>query len=202
MKSLTLRSSIAFACALSLAGCGGGGGTLALAGSVYGLTKDGLVLQNNGADDLTVLAGSSTFVFPTLLGNDAGYNVTIKTQPAAAVCTVTGGQGTTSTFDITTVYVTCVTKNYDIGGPVSGLDSEGLVLVNGSVRQTIPAHATSFTMTNTDATTGAVLVGKVDDGAPYGVTVLSQPTGKTCTVANGVGTMGSAAVTNIAVTCV
>ena len=35
----------------------------------------------------------------------------------------------------------------------------------------------------------------------YAVTVQTQPTGLTCSVSNGTGTMGSAAVTNIAVTC-
>ena len=35
----------------------------------------------------------------------------------------------------------------------------------------------------------------------YAVTVQTQPTGLTCSVSNGTGTMGSAAVTDIAVTC-
>ena len=38
-------------------------------------------------------------------------------------------------------------------------------------------------------------------GAAYNVTVKTSPLGQTCTVANGTGTVGSANVTNVAVTC-
>ncbi len=38
-------------------------------------------------------------------------------------------------------------------------------------------------------------------GATYSVTVGTQPTGETCTVTNGSGTVGSANVTNVAVAC-
>ena len=43
----------------------------------------------------------------------------------------------------------------------------------------------------------------IASGAPYNVTVLTQPSGpsQSCTVANGSGTIGSADVTNVAVTC-
>jgi hypothetical protein len=42
----------------------------------------------------------------------------------------------------------------------------------------------------------------VGDGSPYGVTILAQPAGRSCTVVNGVGTMGNAAVKTVLVTCV
>src|SRR6202171_2400703 len=100
MKSLTLRSSIALVCALSLAGCGGGSGNLLLAGSVLGLTKDGLVLAN-GNETVAVPGGSLTFPSPQLLATDSSYNVTVKTQPTAAVCTVTNGTGNSGAFNVT-----------------------------------------------------------------------------------------------------
>jgi hypothetical protein len=199
MKSLTLRSSIALVCALSLAGCGGGSGNLLLAGSVLGLTKDGLVLQN-GNDTLAVPAGSSTFSFAQLLPTDANYAVTVKTQPTAAVCTVANGTGNSGAFNVTSVVVTCVTNSYDLGGTITGLTTDGLVLVNGPVQKAFPAGTTAFTMSQTQA--NGTITGKVPDGSPYGVTVLTQPTGHTCTVMNGVGTMGSSAVNSIQVTCV
>lgn len=202
MNSLNLRSSIALACALSVAGCGGGGGNLGLGGSVSGLTKPGLVLQN-GADTKAIDAGATSFFFDRLLANDESFDVTVKTQPTAAVCTVTNGKGNTGAFTVTSVIVSCITNSYELGGDISGLDAAatGLVLNNGPERKTIPAGATSFTM-NVTATDGTYVSGKVADGAPYGVTVLTQPQGKTCTVSNGSGTMGSAAVTNIQVKCV
>jgi hypothetical protein len=202
MKSLTLRSSIALVCALSLAGCGGGSGNLLLAGSVLGLTKDGLVLAN-GNDTVAVPAGSLTFSFPQLLATDSSYNVTVKTQPTAAVCTVTNGTGNSGAFNVTSVLVNCVTNSYDLGGTITGLTRTGLVLVNGRDQKAIPVGTTAtttFTMTQTPA--NGTVTGKVADGSPYGVTILTQPTGQTCTVTNGVGTMGSSAVNSIQVSCV
>ncbi len=43
---------------------------------------------------------------------------------------------------------------------------------------------------------------QVLDGAPYGITVLTQPPGLVCTVANGIGVMGEVDISNIVVTCV
>jgi hypothetical protein len=201
MKSLTQRASVALACALSLAGCGGGG-SLSLSGSVVGLNREGLVLVN-GKDTVSVPSGGTSFVFTQLLGNDQDFEVTVQTQPDAATCTVINGKGRTSTFNINSVIVSCVTDSYDIGGTVSGLPAgASVVLVNGPERQEVTANG-SFTMTKTSVGTDGkpVFSGKVSVGAPYGITVLTQPAGKTCTVANGVGTMAKAAVTNIEVTC-
>jgi hypothetical protein len=205
MKSLFLRSGVTLACALTLAACGGSGGTLALSGAVVGLGLNGLVLQNNAGDDLTVPAFSSTFVFPTYIGNDTGYNVTVKTNPPFTVCTPSGNTGRTANFDITTVLISCVTNAYEVGGTVQGLKADGLVLINGPDRKAIPAGATSFTMTTTTTdATGKVTstTGKVTYSAPYGITVLTQPTGQTCTVSNGTATMGGADVNNVVVTCI
>jgi hypothetical protein len=210
MKSLTLRASLALACALSLAGCGGGGGSLQLAGSVFGLNRDGLVLQN-GSEKLSVPNGSTVFAFIGLLSNDQDYDVTVANPPDSAACTVTGGKGRTSTFSISSVIVSCVTDSYDIGGKVSGLiGATGLVLNNGADRQEITADG-HFTMTRLAADGTTYVSGKVAVGSPYGVTVLTQPQGKTCTVANGVGTMTAppkttpvtttTQVDNIVVTC-
>jgi hypothetical protein len=191
MKSLFLRSSVALACALSLAACGGSSGSLLLGGQVFGLTKSGLELQNKTTGPaLPISSGQTVFSFNELLGNDEDFEVLVKTQPAGAVCTVTNGKGRSGAFNITSVVVSCVTNTYDLTGTVSGLDADGLVLVNGPDRVVVPKGAPS------------VAFAKVADGAPYGITVLTQPTGRTCSVANGVGTMGSGPVSNVQVTCV
>lgn len=205
MKSLFLRTGAALACALTLASCGGSGGSLLLGGTVYGLTKDGLVLQNNGANDLTVAAGATTFYFTNLIGNDTGYNVTIKSSPSSAVCKVnSGGTGRSATYDVTSVVIVCVTNTYNLGGTISNLTGDGLVLINGQDRVAVPKGATSFTFTNTTtaADGSTTTTGKVGDGLPYGVTVLTQPTGQTCTITNGTATMGSADVNNVQVNCI
>src|SRR5258705_386831 len=114
MKSLKLRSSIALACALSVAGCGGGGGNLGLGGSIFGLTKPGLVLQN-GADTKKIDAGATSFFFDRLLANDENFDVTVGTQPTAAHCDVTNGKGNTGAFTVSSVIVTCTTESHAIG---------------------------------------------------------------------------------------
>lgn len=190
MKNLTLRSSVALACALSLVACGGGSGNLLLGGTVSGLTKTGLALQNKTGPLLPVASGATTFAFAELLKNDEDFDVEIATQPAGAVCTPKYNKGKTGSYNVTSIQITCVTNTYDLGGKISGLDVDGLVLVNGADRLPVAAGTTVFKFS------------KVDDGAPYGITVLTQPTGRTCTVQNGVGTMGSAAIDTINVTCV
>jgi hypothetical protein len=189
MKILTLRSSVALACALSLAACGGGSGNLLLGGTVSGLTKTGLVLQNKTGPLLPIAVGSTTFAFVELLKSDEDFDVEIATQPPGALCKLANNKGKSGAYNVTSVAVTCTTNTYDLGGKISGLDVDGLVLINGADRLAVAAKTTDFKLS------------KIDDGAPYGVTVLTQPTGRTCSVQNGVGTMGSAAIDAIRVTC-
>ncbi|MET3131064.1 hypothetical protein AAKU55_001322 [Oxalobacteraceae bacterium GrIS 1.11] len=194
MNSLYLRSMAAIACAAGLAACGGGNsGNLILGGSVTGLgAKAGLVLTN-GSSTLPVAAGSGSFQFVELIDTNANYDVQIKTQPTGAVCTVVSGTGAgkASNYNVTTVQISCLINQYKLGGTIAGIAGPGLILLNGkdSVQ---PTANGAFTFPGT-----------VGDGSPYGVSMLpsSIPTGKTCTVANPVGTMGSADINNILVTC-
>src|SRR4029077_8290817 len=79
---------------------------------------------------------------------------------------------------------------YTVGGTISGLTANGLVLANGSDTLNVAAGATSFTMPR-----------PVASGGGYAVTVQSQPAGQNCTVTNGTGTVGTSNVTNIGVSC-
>lgn len=193
MNSSYLRAGVALACALGLAACGGGGaGDIYLGGTAYGLTQTGLVLQNNGGSDLTIApAGGApvTFVFANLIGTDSPYDVTIKSAPANADCTITGGKGTSGPFNVTTIIVSCITHTHALTGTVSGLTAGGLVVVNGADRTVIKAGDTKFAMAN------------VAEDAPYGITILTQPTGETCSVVNGVGKMSTADVGNVQISC-
>ncbi|CDG81053.1 hypothetical protein [Janthinobacterium agaricidamnosum] len=189
MKSLYLRPIVAAACALSLAACGGGSGNLYLGGAITGLAKTGLILSN-GASTVTVSSGATTFVFNDLIGSDATYNVQVQQQPTGAKCTVTNGQGKANNFNVNTVIVSCLTDQYTLGGTITGLTTNGLILVNGADATSPPANATNFTFGGT-----------VGDGSAYTVTVLHQPDGQTCSIANGVGRLGSANVNNLQVSC-
>jgi hypothetical protein len=80
-----------------------------VAGNISGLTAQGLVLQDNGADDLPRTA-DGVFIFMTPLMNGATYAVTIKTQPTDETCTVKNGTGTIAGADVTNVMVSCAGK--------------------------------------------------------------------------------------------
>lgn len=192
MKSSYLRAGAVLACALALSACGGSDGDLPIGGQFIGVTKPGLVLQNNGGADLAVPptnSGRGQFFFPELVETDARYNVTIKSFPTnASNCEVTDGSGRAQQYLPTRVLVACVIRKHELKGTVSGLTGT-LVLINGADKVTLAPGATSFAMA------------KVDEDAPYGVAILTQPDNQTCAVANGTGTMGPNDVTNVAVTC-
>ncbi len=81
---------------------------------------------------------------------------------------------------------------YPIGGTVSGLTGAGLVLQSPTnVNLAVSANG-SF-----------AFVSQQVSGSSYAITVLTQPSGPTqsCVVANGSGTIGTAAPTGITVTC-
>ena len=85
--------------------------TFTIGGSVSGLAGTGLVLQNNGGDDLAInLDGDFTFV--TALEADTAYAVTILTQPIDLVqtCSISNGSGTVSSENIYNVSVACVSE--------------------------------------------------------------------------------------------
>jgi hypothetical protein len=193
MKSSYLRAGVALACALGLSACGGGGGgQFTLSGTAFGVTKDGLVLQNNGGSDLTIPGSTAPypFVFTDLLRVDAEYNVTVKSiPPNAEGCNVVNGRGR-ATFSVGNVQVICTLKTHALKGKIFGLgNATGLSLVNGPDRVDIDPGATEFSMA------------KVGEDSPYGVTVLTNPAGLACSVINGTGKMGTDDITNLAVNC-
>jgi hypothetical protein len=167
--------------------------TYSIGGSVTGLTGSGLVLQDDAGNDLPVAAGSSTFTFTTPIASGANYAVTVKTQPTgpSQTCAVTAATGTVVSANITNVVVTCTTNTYFIGGTITGLTGSGLVLdLNGVEDILFSSSAVGFGFGTT-----------VASGATYNVTIKTQPTGQTCTVAGGSGTVGAADINNVAVNC-
>jgi hypothetical protein len=182
---------------IAAVGCGGGKSTptapatYTVGGSITGLTGTGLVLQNSGGSNLTVSAKSTSFTFTTAVASGGAYSVTVLTQPAGQNCAVNNGSGT-STANVTTVSIAC-NQAYTIGGSVLGLSGTGLVLQdNGGDNLAVAANATSFTFT---------FAGPIPQGgASYSVTVLTNPAGQACTVANNSGT-ATASVANVNVAC-
>jgi hypothetical protein len=197
MKSLFVSSGLALLCAVALASCGGsGGGSMLLSGSITGLTKSGLVLVN-GSETVTPLAGDAAFQFPDLIAVNDNFNITIKTQPTGAVCTIANNVNTANIYTVQQTVVTCVTNSWTLGGVVNGLKSTGLLLSNGSDVVSPPPAAGG-----TGAPVAFTFPVKVADGAAFGVTVLDQPSTGNCQVAApSVGTMPAGNYTNLVVNC-
>jgi hypothetical protein len=105
-----------------------------IGGTVSGVIGSGLVLRNNGADDL-VIDGEGPFTFATPVPSGQTFTVTVADQPTGPTqtCTVTGHSGTVGGAPVTSVAVNCSTNTYTIGGTVSGLRGSGLVLDNNGV---------------------------------------------------------------------
>jgi uncharacterized repeat protein (TIGR03803 family) len=139
---------------------------------------------------LTVAAGSTSFTLPTAVSFGTAYSVTVLSNPAGLTCSASNASGTMPASNVTGIVIACSDQSYTVGGTISGLTSGGLVLANGSDTLSVIQGATSFTMPTPVAYTSS-----------YSVTVQTQPTGLTCSVSNGTNTMGTTAVTNIAVTC-
>src|SRR5690606_16375914 len=99
-----------------------------IGGRVSGLEGTGLVLRNNGGDDLAV-DSNGAFEFDTPIPSGATYDVTIAAQPSGPTqtCTVTNGSGTVGGGAVTSIEVDCVTVEYTVGGTVTGLAGSGLV---------------------------------------------------------------------------
>ncbi len=81
------------------------------------------------------------------------------------------------------------TTTFSVGGTVSGLSGTLVLQNNGGNDLTISADG-QFVFTT-----------KLSNGAAYSVTVSTQPSGQTCTVTNGSGTIAAADVANVAVEC-
>ena len=194
MKSSYLRPALAFALALGLAACGGTE-TFTVAGSIQGLAYPGLVLTNKGGADLAVAANSTTFAFPNSIEYGDTYDVQIKAQPAHQTCEIDPNfdSDTAGRMAAINIPVRCVINSFTVGGKITDLTTEGLVLTNGTAGGTV---------TVAKGATAFVLPNRVPFGETYGVTVLKQPTGLECTVVSGgVGQMGDANVENILIDC-
>lgn len=139
---------------LALVGCGGGGGnagpgssgstqSYTIGGTVNGLTGVGLVLRNNGGNDLAIGAdGSFTFTNPVASG--AGYSVTVATQATNQNCTVTHANGI-ATSNITDIAVTCFALQSVVFTRSAGGTQDDLFVVKEDGSGLVPLAITADT---------------------------------------------------------
>lgn len=194
MNSLTSRCGAALLIATALAACGGSdGGSLPVSGTINGMngTNRSALILSNGGKQLILTTPVSSFAFTDLLAPDTEFEVKVDQSPSGQKCTASNNKNKINYYTYSTTVINCTTDPYPLGGTITGLTGNGLVLANGSNTAAPLAGASTFTFAAT-----------VPNGALYGITVLTQPAGQTCTVdANANGTMPMAAKNDIAVSC-
>lgn len=209
MKLTITRTSALLALALGLSACGGGKASFDLGGTVNGLVYPGLVITNaaNG-DSVTVAppatAGSTSFKLGKSIEYGTAYDVQITGSPAHQNCELFGGADTAGRLASISILVECSVQTFSIGGTVSGLKETGTAVLTGLVinngKDTLAIEKNGL----------YVMPSKVAYDASYGVAVLAQPPGQTCTVSNPSGTVKTTQlsvgfvdpVNNINITCV
>lgn len=168
-----------------------------IGGTVTGLLGSGLVLQDDGADNLAVSANGS-FAFATSLASGMPYGVSVLTPPINPYqdCVIANGTGTTAVSDVTNIVVTCKTNTnpaYSVGGTITGITGAGAVVLQDNARDNI-----------TVSTDGAfVFPTPIPSGSGYDVTAssIAGQQSETCAFTNASGIVGAGAVNNIAIAC-
>jgi hypothetical protein len=174
------------------------GGTLA--GLATGKT---ITLALNDTAQTPLTANGAFTLAPSYAINGKIFTVSVSSQPLAQVCSVVNGDGVADSTKpqlAKLAQVNCV-AGVSIGGTVTGLaynpyDPIATSLVvsnNGNDARTLKADGV-FLFDNSAL-----------DGAAYNLTVVSNPSGKKCTIANGSGIAKiatSADAVKAVVTCV
>jgi environmental stress-induced protein Ves len=166
-------------------------GQFALRGNVSGLVGTGLVLQNNGGDDLAIGA-NGPFEFAVRLAGEATYNISVRSQPNGQGCFVSNASGRIAAADVGNIEVACASNQFTIGGVVSGLSGSGLILQLNRANDLRVASNGRFAFATT-----------VPSGTAYDITVRTQPANpaQVCRVARAAGTVSGAGVNDVAVDC-
>jgi len=214
MKFSYLRALAALVLGVALSACGGkasfdvSGVFVDTLGHSQAVPNSGMILTDNGGDDISIPAGATSFTFPHRLSYGDNYDVEFKQQPDHMTCSFTnfntGSAGHTISISVS---ITCAQNTYTLGGTATGL-----------ANCPAPTSDIPYCLTVTNGTTGGTFnitkpadgtdnapftfASPVRDGDSYGVTVLTQPANMNCTVANGAGIMHDANVGNVLVTCV
>ena len=153
----------------------GGTTTYTVGGTISGLTGTGLVLTDSVSTHTAspaALAGS--FTLTPAVNSGTTYNVTVTTPPSspAQFCTVTGGSGTVTTANVTTVRVSCknvgqyvfVANSFDHGGT----GTIGVFAINATTGAVSAANGTPGTPAIVPAATDVNPTGlAVDPTGPY-----------------------------------
>jgi len=166
-------------------------GPYAIGGMVNGLNGT-VTLENSTNGDSVTITANGSYAFPMLVPSAGGYNVAVLTQPAyppaSQTCAVTNGSGTAN-GNVQNINVTCVTNQFKVGGTATNVKPTVVLQNNGRDNLGVSAPG-SFAFSTL-----------LNSGAPYNVTIFSEPLDEACTLVNSSGTVGNGDVTTIAMGC-
>ncbi len=99
-----------------------------IGGTVNGVVGTGLLLKDNGTDNLAITSSNaSAFTFAKLVPTGGNYAVSIGTQPSnpAQTCVIAAGTGSgTAVGNVTSVIINCPAVTFSVGGSVVGLQGK------------------------------------------------------------------------------
>ncbi|MFN3713547.1 MAG: hypothetical protein ACK4SX_07810 [Alcanivoracaceae bacterium] len=162
-------------------------------GNVLWQTMDDGFVHHDGSD----ANGAVTFTSGAGIAGGSSWSVEITGEPAGQDCSISNGSGILSA-NVTNVQITCEDEPaepvfYSISGSISGATGNVLwqTMDDGFVH-----HDGSDTDGAVTFTTGA----GIESGSSWSVEITGEPTGQSCNVSNGSGTL-SANITNVLISC-
>ncbi len=186
-----------------------------IGGSVTGLAGDGLVLQNNLGDDLSIAANGS-FVFTATQVGGANYSISVLSNPTglSQTCAVTNETGTMAAANVTDVLVSCTTDSFTVSGNLVGLNQDNIIVLQNNGTDDLTLTSNGPYNFNTP----------IPDGSNYLVSLLSfeighgaaqttaagkgqiKPTAglrpaQDCMVTSGAGVLAGSNVVDVQVSC-
>lgn len=172
-------------------------------GTVSGLRGMGAQLSLGAASDGQPLAPHGTaylskdgsFAFEQSLSEGMVYEATVVAQPSwpTQTCVIANSSGTIDPDHAASLTVTCTTAAFKLGGKVTGLKGQGLVIRNNGGDDLAIAADGAFTFAT-----------PVENGSSFDVSVATQPSSvqQACVVAaNGSGTMPTVDLSPVEVRC-
>ncbi|MCB1705207.1 MAG: carboxypeptidase regulatory-like domain-containing protein [Halioglobus sp.] len=148
---------------------------------------------NTGSDS----NGAVTFTLPAGMVENSNWRVLVTSAPAGQTCSVSNGSGTLKA-DVTNIAIQCsdeviVPNTYTISGSITG--ASGLVQW-----QTFNGMNFHHDGSNNNGSVAFTTAAGMEEGSSWRVQVSAAPTGQSCAVSNGSGTL-AANVSNVLISC-
>ncbi len=155
-----------------------------------------------GDQTITISDGGNGGTFTPSVGSPGSSSVIVTPAAAATSFTFTYTPASMGTKTLTftngqsgwsnpnNVSYSVSLPTYTIGGTISGLSGTVVLQNNGGDNYSTSTNGTFVFATG------------LNNSASYAVTVSTQPTGQNCTVGNGSGTVSSANITSVTVSCI